>query len=165
MTCRAVIDRPLDVKEPWTYFLECILFWFTNLNITHIVNKIFTSHHLIYICFLIALLSFTVRIDYIWSFCWLEWSPNRFEFVSFHFTYCTQKCKYTDESGNFALWQTMINNMNTSLGICFWARDARIPLKDDPQLYKYCAMVFANQNEEKKEYWKLSEKVKIKLSK
>lgn len=47
---------------------------------------------------------------------------------------------------------TMINNMNTSLGICFWARDAEIPLKEDPQLYKYCATVFANQNEEKKEY-------------
>lgn len=161
MTCRAVINRPLDVKEPWTYFLECILFWFTNLNITHIVNKIFTSHlHL----FFIALLSFTVRIDYIWSFCWLEWSPNRFEFVSFYFTYWTQKCKYTNESGIFALWQTMINNMNISLGICFWARDARISLKDDPRLYKYCAMVIASQNKERKKYWKLSEKVKIKLS-
>lgn len=54
--------------------------------------------------------------------------------------------------------------MNTSLGICFWARDAGISLTDDPQLYKYCAMVFANQNEEGKKYWKLSEKVKIKLS-
>lgn len=47
MTWHTVINRPLDVKEPWTYFLECILFWFTNLNLTHIVNKIFTFQHLI----------------------------------------------------------------------------------------------------------------------